>query len=570
MELQNAIEKAFQHTHFEQISLLPQVEGSVPSSGKLLSVSPALLQTIAREAFYRLSFFLRKTHLDLLKTRWEDPHSSENDRIVIRTLLENAHIAAKGLFPLCQDTGTATVIAWKDEGILTGSDDAHWLSEGIREAYERYYLRSSQVAPRTFFEEYDTGTNLPAQIHIEATSSLSEENPRYRFLFVAKGGGSANKTGFFQMPPSILEPRSFERFLREKISALGTAACPPYRLAIVVGGTSPEENLRILKLATTEILDGLPNIEGSGASSANSTTGGTPSPSAESPKAPSPPYLEAPLCFRDAFWERRTLEIARETGLGAQFGGTGFALDCRVIRLPRHAASCPISIGVSCSAHRNLLGYIDRSGVWLEQLETRPESYIPALSFHKIEGPHINLEEGIERVCHHLSELSVGSRVLLSGDLLIARDAAHLRWHRLIEEGKPLPEYLYQYPILYGGPAATPPGKIIGSFGPTTAQRMDGYGEELLSRGIARITLAKGNRTNHWREACKKYGGFYLGVIGGVAALIAEQNILACEILDYPELGMEAVRRIRVKDLLAFLVIDDKGNDLYAGPATAQ
>ncbi|MCX7948598.1 MAG: fumarate hydratase [Treponemataceae bacterium] len=568
MELQNAIEKAFQHTSFERIPPPPEAEGSLQVSGNFLSVSPALLQYLAREAFYRLSFFLRKSHLDLLKTQWADPHSSENDRIVIRALLENATIAARGVLPLCQDTGTATVLAWKDEGIRTESDDAHWLSEGIREAYEKYYLRSSQVAPRSFFEEYDTGTNLPAQIHIEATPS-SGESPRYRFLFVAKGGGSANKTGFFQMPPGILEPLAFERFVREKISALGTAACPPYRLAIVVGGTSPEENLRILKLATTEILDGLPSLEGSPASNINSNTAKT-SPSSNFQSPLTSPYPEAPLCFRDVFWERRILEIARETGLGAQFGGSAFALDCRVIRLPRHAASCPISIGVSCSAHRNLLGYIDRRGMWLEQVETQPESYVPAPSLQKESLPSIHLAEGIERVCRRLSELSVGSRLLLSGDLLLARDAAHLRWHRLIEAGKPLPEYLYQYPILYGGPAATPPGKIIGSFGPTTAQRMDSYGEELLSRGIARITLAKGNRASQWREACKKYGGFYLGVIGGVAALIAEQNILACEILDYPELGMEAVRRITVKDLLAFIIIDDKGNDLYAGPATAQ
>ena len=567
MDIQGIIEKSFQRTQFEPLGFgeaplpfaLPQVRYD------RLEVEGALLEYLSQEAFRSIAFYTRSSHLRLLAQRLEDPELSENDRLVIQALLRNALIAAQGKLPLCQDTGTATILGWKDESVRTGADDGTLLSRGAERAYRENRLRSSQTAPLSLFEEYDTKNNLPAQIHIESVPD-GPSGSRYRFLFVAKGGGSSNKTSLFQMSKALLETAPFEAFLMEKIEALGTAACPPYRLAVVVGGTSPEENLGILKLATTELLDSAPAF----------------SPGESEEEARRLGWIR-----RDPRGEKRMMDLAVQSGLGAQFGGSALALDARLIRLPRHGGSCPVSIGLSCSAHRNLLVEINKNGVFLEKLERNPVQFLKELGGtakevaedweasqtgrgkrRQIEFPRktatLQLDAPMENILIQLSQFPVGSRISLSGPLLVARDAAHLRWHRLIAQGKALPDYLRQHPIYYAGPSETPEGKVIGSFGPTTAQRMDGYAEELMSRGIALVTLAKGNRSPRWAEACKKYGGFYLGTIGGAAALIAEENILSSEILEYPDLGMEAVRKIWVQDLLAFVITDNQGRDLYA------
>jgi fumarate hydratase class I len=538
MDLNSIIREAFDKASFRQLTV-PGME-PVLRDGRL-EVPPALLRELSREAFRAAAFYLRRSHLAGIGKILSDPGASDNDRFVAKTLLRNAVTAAKSELPLCQDTGTATIAGWKDESVRTGGGDAESLSEGARLAYGRYHLRSSQVGASSFFDEFDTRTNLPAQVHLEATED-GPDGPAYRLLFVAKGGGSANKTALFQMTKALLEPARFEAFLREKVAALGVAACPPYRLAVVVGGTSAEENLRILKLATTEILDGTPED----------------------------PTDSGGAFFRDAHMEERLMVIARECGAGAQFGGTALALDARVLRLSRHAASCPVSIGVSCSAHRNVLALVDAGGARIEALEERPGHFFASLGIDVDEaagagnGRRIDLDRPMAKIRRDLSACSVGARVLLSGRLLVARDAAHLKWHALIAAGKELPSYLSKHPILYAGPAETPPGKPIGSFGPTTAQRMDEYAEELMSRGASLVTLAKGNRGAAWTAACAAHGGFYLGTVGGAAALIAEENIVSSEILDYPELGMEAVRLIGVRDLPAFLIVDDKGAELYS------
>jgi fumarate hydratase class I len=565
MNIRSIIDASFHNTHFEHIPLDSQ---SITYKQERLRIEPAVLSKIAEEAFVRVSYFLRPGHLGLWAEHLNGNKLSANDRLVLEALLKNALIASEGKLPLCQDTGTATILGWKEESVYTGVDDEAYLSKGVLRAYTGHPLRSSQVGFRSLFDEFDTGNNLPAQVHIEAISD-SPAGPEYRFLFIAKGGGSANKTSLFQMTKALLEGEAFEAFLREKVAALGTAACPPYRLAVVVGGTSPEENLNILKLGTTELLDQAPYMD-------------------EAPQEASVTQREPRWICRDKYWETKLMNIARESGLGAQFGGSLLALDARVIRLPRHAGSCPVSIGVSCSAHRNVLAKINKEGLWLEKLEQHPLEFLKAQGGHAaqvaeayqkgvtnraVKDPEIrtdtasvrkiNLDRGIQEALQDLRGAAVGDRLLLSGYLLVARDAAHLKWHEAIQRGEPLPEYLTRYPIYYAGPAATPEGKVIGSFGPTTAQRMDSYGDELMSRGASLITLAKGNRTKAWVSACKTYGGFYLGTIGGAAALIAEENILESEVLDFPELGMEAVRRIRVQDLLAFVIIDDQGRDLY-------
>ncbi|AEJ19336.1 FumA C-terminus/TtdB family hydratase beta subunit [Gracilinema caldarium] len=575
MTIRPIIDATFAKTQFEKIPLEPRFLRNDQSS---LYIEPSVLTKLAEEAFVRISYYLRPSHLKLWSEQLNSNTLTANDRLVLETLLKNALISAEGKLPLCQDTGTATIIGWKEESVRTGAEDGEALSNGVLQAYTGHPLRASQVGFRSLFDEFDTGNNLPAQIHIEAVRDNSE-GPEYRFLFIAKGGGSANKTALFQMTKALLEPETFKAFLKEKIAALGTAACPPYRLAVVVGGTSPEENLSILKLATTELLDTAPRME-----SAFKNNG-------------------SHWLYRDTEWESILMNITRESGLGAQFGGSLLALDARLIRLPRHAGSCPVSIGVSCSAHRNMLAKINSQGLWLEKLEYHPLEFLKQeggasaklaeafqykkelktkgqgssinialasenlqISAHPVASisiRHINLDQGIKPALEALRGTRAGDRLLLSGYLLVARDAAHLKWHEALLRGETLPEYLTKHPIYYAGPAATPRGKVIGSFGPTTAQRMDSYAEELMSRGASLITLAKGNRTKAWAEACKTYGGFYLGTIGGAAALIAEENILESEILDYPELGMEAVRRIRVQDLLAFVIIDDQGRDLY-------
>jgi fumarate hydratase class I len=543
-DLRPLISRAFQKTHFRTLGL----SGDKPVfTGGRLCIPPVLLRRLAEEAFGALAFYFRESHLELLARPLGSPELSPNDRLVLSSLLENAVIAARGELALCQDTGTAVVYGWKDEGVYTGADDGAELEEGIVRAYEKNHLRFSQTAPASFFDEYPTGNNLPAQIRLEALPGEAA-NPGYRFLFVAKGGGSSNKTAYFSKTKALLEEKAFEAFLETQIPALGTAACPPYRLAVVVGGTSPEFNLEILKLATTEILDGAPFFDVPGGSAGQNRG----------------------WIFRDAYWENRIMEIGRKSGLGAQFGGTSFLLDVRVLRLPRHAASCPVSIGVSCNAHRNLLGFIDGEGIHLEKLVEDPGEFLAGwgiaisdLGDHaKPPGedlPRINLDRPMGEILAALSRLRAGARVLLSGKLLVARDAAHLRWHKRLSRGQALPDYLFKHPVYYGGPAATPPGKVIGSLGPTTAQRMDPYAEEFMSRGASLVTLAKGDRSSPWRDACKKYGGFYLGAIGGSAALSAERHVLSEEIIDYPELGMEAVRLIEVRDLPAFILIDDTG-----------
>jgi fumarate hydratase class I len=555
MDLFRLVTKAFEKTEFKIVDTgeeKPRFEG-----GRLF-IPPAMLRRAAEEGFRELAFFLRESHLGLLAGRLKDPELSANDRLAIRLLLKNAISAAGGEFALCQDTGTAVIYGWKEERVFTGADDREALEAGAAGAYKKNYLRSSQTGAYSFFDEFNTGDNLPAQVHIESVPSAGmgpEASPpggAYRFLFLAKGGGSSNKTGLFPMTKALLEKGAFEQFLEEKIRALGTAACPPYRLAIVVGGTSPELNLEVLKFATAEALDAAPFFtEGEDAEKARGN-----------------------WIRRDAYWEKRAMEIGRAAGLGAQFGGPSLLLDARVLRLPRHAASCPVSIGVSCVAHRNLYAFIDREGLHIERLCSNPAAFLKGLGFSpdlnagkeardSENAARINLDRPIKEVCRELSAFKAGDRLLLSGRLLVARDAAHLKWRRMAGEGQDLPEYLFKYPVYYAGPAATPPGRIIGSLGPTTAGRMDGYAEEFMSRGASLVTVAKGNRSAFWRESCRRYGGFYLGTIGGAAALLAGEHVTANELIDYPELGMEAVRLITVRDLPAFIIIDDKGGDLY-------
>jgi fumarate hydratase class I len=552
MDFFHLITNAFEKTGFKTLDTgedKPRLEGT------RLFIPPALLQRTAEEGFRELAFFFRENHLRLMAERLKDPELSANDRLAIRLLLKNAISAAGGELALCQDTGTAIIYGWKDEGVFTGAADREALEVGVAGAYKKNYLRSSQIGAFSFFDEFNTGDNLPAQIHIESAPSVrtrrqaSSPGGTYRFLFIAKGGGSSNKTSFFSMTKALLEKEAFEKFLEEKIEALGTAACPPYRLAIVVGGASPELNLEVLKLATAEALDAAPFFtEGETAEEARGN-----------------------WIRRDSYWEKRAMEIGKATGLGAQFGGPSLLLDVRVLRLPRHAASCPVSIGVSCVAHRNLLAFIDSEGLHIEKLCPNPAAFLEGLGLNPDEETQesakafrINLDRPIEEVRRELSAFNAGDRLLLSGRLLVARDAAHLKWHGLIREGKNLPEYLFKHPIYYAGPAATPPGRIIGSMGPTTAARMDGYAEEFMSRSVSLITIAKGNRSAFWRENCRKYGGFYLGTIGGASALLAGEHVTASELIDYPELGMEAVRLVTVKDLPAFILIDDKGREQAA------
>ena len=505
-----------------------------------LILEPEALRLLAEEAFHDLGFYLRTSHLKKMAAVLRDPEASENDRYVVRALLTNAAISAEGILPLCQDTGTATVVAWKGERVfLEGSegdgDKAH-LSRGVFDAYDRSHFRYSQVAAFSMFDEADTGTNLPAQIDV-----YSEPGEEYRFLFVAKGGGSANKTSFFQESKALLTPEKLERFLREKVAALGTAACPPYHLAVVIGGLSAENNLKTLKLATTGFLDDLPaagNKEGA--------------------------------AFLDREWSDRLLKIARESGLGAQFGGRHLALDARVIRLTRHAGSCPVSIGVSCCADRNVLGKITAEGIFLEKLDRDPARFLvsadagkPSSAREASSVPRIDLKKSMHEIRTELSKHPTGSLVLLSGPVVVARDIVHAKLAGLVERGEPLPRYFLDHPVYYAGPSKTPPGYVIGSFGPTTAQRMDSYLAGFMKLGASLVTLAKGNRSPQVTAACKDSGGFYLGTIGGAAALLAKENITASEVVGFPELGMEAVRLIEVKDFPVFILVDDKGNDFY-------
>ncbi len=499
---------------------------------RVLRVDAEALKLLAKHAFTDIAHLLRTSHLSMLSNILEDPEASANDKFVALELLKNASIAAGGTLPMCQDTGTAIVLAHKGQRVFTDFDDAAAIADGVKKTYAECNLRYSQMAPINMYQESNTGSNLPAQIEIYA-----DQGDVYDFLFIAKGGGSANKTFLLQETKSVLNPESLKKLLTEKIASLGTSACPPYHLAVVIGGLSAEMTLKTVKLASCHYLDSLP---------------------AEGDKNG--------RAFRDHELEKEILEITRNLGIGAQFGGKYFCHDVRVIRLPRHGASLPIGIGVSCSADRQILGRIDSEGIWLEQLEQDPARFLPAVEEKDLSKSYIkvDLNKPMDEIRAALSGSPVGTRLMLTGTLLVARDIAHARWKEIIESGNPLPEYTKQHPIYYAGPAKTPEGYASGSFGPTTAGRMDSYADLLMERGASLITLAKGNRGKNVREACKNWGGFYLGTIGGAAARLAKDSIRKVEVIDFKELGMEAVFRIEIEDFPAFVVVNDKGEDFFA------
>ena len=504
---------------------------------EVLKVAPETLAFVAQQAFHDTSFMLRTSHLQQVAAILEDPEASPNDRYVALTLLKNAEIAAEGILPMCQDTGTAAVFAKKGQQVWTGVNDAEWISKGIYDCYTKENLRYSQTAPVDMWKEVNTGTNLPAQIDLHAT-----EGAKFEFLFVAKGGGSANKMFLFQETKALLNPKSFEKFVADKLPMLGTAACPPYHLVFVVGGTSAESCMKTLKLASARYLDALP------------TTGN-----------------EHGRAFRDVAMEEKILQIARSTGIGAQFGGKYFALDVRVVRLPRHGASCPVAMGVSCSADRNIKAKITKDGVFLEKMETNPGRFIPptmrTLKDDKI--VRLDLNRPMGEILAELSKYPVTTRVSLTGPLIVARDIAHAKLKERLDAGEGLPQYLKDHPVYYAGPAKTPTGYASGSFGPTTAGRMDSYVDLFQANGGSMVMLAKGNRSAQVTNACKKHGGFYLGSIGGPAAILAKENIRKVEVLEYPELGMEAVWKIEVQDFPAFILVDNKGNDFFVNSCGA-
>ena len=497
---------------------------------KILKVDPEGLTVLAREAMTDVSFYLRSSHLEKLAKILDDPEATDNDRFVAYTLLRNSIVAAEGQLPTCQDTGTAVILAKKGENVWTGANDAEYLSKGIFVTYQEKNLRYSQIAPLTMTEEKNTGTNLPAQIDI-----YSKAGSKYEFLFLAKGGGSANKTFLYQQTKALLSEENLANFIREKIKDLGTAACPPYHLAVVIGGTSAEATLKTVKEASTGNLDNLP------------TKGN-----------------ELGHAFRDLEWEKKIEQICYESGIGAQFGGKYLVHDVRVIRLPRHAASCPVGIGVSCSADRNIKAKIMEEGIFLEELERNPARFLPAEAPHLQKPVEIDLNQPMEEILKELSKHPIKTRLSLTGTLIVARDIAHARIKQMLDEGKPMPEYFKKHPIYYAGPAKTPEGMPSGSFGPTTAGRMDPYVDLFQSHGGSMIMLAKGNRSKQVTEACKKHGGFYLGSIGGPAAILAKESIKSVEVIDFEELGMEAVRKIEVENFPAFIIVDDKGNDFFA------
>lgn len=496
---------------------------------EILTVDPKGLELLAQEAMSDVSFYLRSSHLAKLKAILDDPEATDNDRFVAYNLLQNAVIAAEGQLPSCQDTGTAIVIGKKGENVFTGADDAEYLSKGIYNTYLQKNLRYSQVVPLTMFDEKNSGTNLPAQIDLYA-----EQGSVYKFLFLAKGGGSANKSFLYQKTKSLLNEKSLEEFIREKIKDLGTAACPPYHLALVIGGTSAEATMAAVKKASAGYYDELPtegNMNGQ--------------------------------AFRDLEWEARVNRICQESTIGAQFGGKYFTHDVRVIRLPRHGASCPVGLGVSCSADRNIKAKITKDGIYLEQLEMNPRTFLPEIP-PQLEPPvTIDLDRPMAEVLAELSKYPIKTRLKLNGTLIVARDMAHARIKEMIDRGEPMPEYFKNHPVYYAGPAKTPEGMPSGSFGPTTAGRMDTYVDQFQSLGGSMIMLAKGNRSKEVTNACKKHGGFYLGSIGGPAAILAKENILSVEVVDFEEFGMEAVRKIHIKDFPAFIITDDKGNDFF-------
>jgi fumarate hydratase, class I len=512
------------------------VEATQAFGRSFISVDPQALTLLSRTAFRDIAHLLRPAHLRQLRSILDDPDASPNDRYVARDLLQNANIAAGGILPMCQDTGTAIVMGKRGQGVLTDGRDEEHLARGVYDAYTQLNLRYSQMAPLTMWEEKNTGSNLPAQIEIYATGGDA-----YKFLFMAKGGGSANKSYLYQETKAVLNPSRMAAFLEEKIRSIGTSACPPYHLAIVVGGTSAEFALKTAKYASARYLDTLP--------------------------ASGSPLGHG---FRDLELEQSVLEITRKIGIGAQFGGKYFCHDVRVIRLPRHGASCPVAIAVSCSADRQALGKITRDGVFLEQLEADPAQYLPdpaSISTDTAEVVSIDLDRPMSEIRAELTKYPVKTRLSLSGTMIVARDIAHAKIAELLDAGEPMPAYLRDHPVYYAGPAKTPAGYASGSFGPTTAGRMDSYVERFQAAGGSLVMLAKGNRSGAVTEACKRYGGFYLGSIGGAAARLAQDCITKVDVLEYPELGMEAVWRIEVRDFPAFIIVDDKGNDFFAEAA---
>ena len=500
--------------------------------GTFLKVEPEAIQRLTAEAMHDIAHFLRPGHLQQLRNILDDPEASDNDRFVATDLLKNAAVAAGGVLPMCQDTGTAIVKGKKGQNVHTGGGDQRAIARGIQDTYQTSNLRYSQMAPLTMYDEKNTGTNLPGEIKISAI-----DGDEYKFLFMAKGGGSANKSYLFQETKALLNEATLLPWIFEKIQTLGTAACPPYHLAIVIGGTSAEFAVETAKLASARYLDTLPT-EGS----------------------------ELGHGFRDLDLEQKVLELAQTTGIGAQFGGKYFCHDVRIIRLPRHGASCPVGIAVSCSADRQALGKITREGVFLEQLETDPARFLPDVTHDDLDGSdvvHIDLNRPMSDIRAELSKYPVKTRVMLTGPMVVARDIAHAKIKERLDAGEPMPQYLQDHCVYYAGPAKTPEGYASGSFGPTTAGRMDAYVEQFQAAGGSMIMLAKGNRSQQVTDACNAHGGFYLGSIGGPAARLALDNIKQVEVLEYPELGMEAVWKIEVEDFPAFIVVDDKGNDFF-------
>jgi fumarate hydratase class I len=508
-----------------------------PGGRTFLEVDSEAIRLLTATAMHDISHLLRTSHLEQLTAILDDPEASANDRFVASELLQNACIAAGGVLPSCQDTGTAIVSARKGDLVLTGGDDREAISRGVYDTFLTSNLRYSQLAPLDMFTERNTGTNLPAQIEIESVPGDS-----YKFLFMAKGGGSANKSFLFHETKALLNPESLARFLDEKLRTLGTSACPPYHLAVVIGGTSAEHTLRTAKYASAHYLDDLP-------------TSGSPSGHG----------------FRDLEWEAEILEMTRGFGIGAQFGGKYFCHDVRVVRLPRHGASNPVGIAVSCSADRQALGKISAEGVFLEQLEEDPARFLPDVVDDDLSSAvvPIDLDQPMDAIRSELSKHPVKTRLSLTGTLVVARDIAHARIAELLDAGEPMPAYLRDHPVYYAGPAKTPEGYASGSFGPTTAGRMDGYVERFQAAGGSLVMLAKGNRSRQVTEACARHGGFYLGSIGGPAARLAQDSIRSVEVLEYPEFGMEAIWRIRVEDFPAFIVVDDKGGDFFDEVSTA-
>lgn len=498
---------------------------------EMLVVDPEALRVLTRQATHDNAFMLRREHNEMVAKILSDPEASENDKFVALTMLRNAEVAAMGQLPFCQDTGTAVIHATKGQSVWTGGHDEEYISHGVYDTYTTDNLRYSQNAPLNMYDEVNTGCNLPAQIDIHAG-----DGDEYKFLFVAKGGGSANKTYLYQETKALINPKTLIPFLVEKMKTLGTAACPPYHIAIVIGGTSAEKNLEVVKKASVKYLDELPDHGN-----------------------------ELGHAFRDKELEKELLEATRKIGLGAQFGGKYFAHDIRVIRLPRHGASCPVGLGVSCSADRNVKAKINREGLWIERLDSNLGELIPEAYRREGEGDvvRIDLNRPMDEIRAELSKYPVSTRLSLNGTIIVGRDIAHAKIKERLDKGEPMPQYLKDHPIYYAGPAKTPAGLPSGSFGPTTAGRMDSYVDQFQAAGGSMVMIAKGNRSQQVTDACHKHGGFYLGSIGGPAAILAKNSIKKVELLEYPELGMEAIWKIEVEDFPAFILVDDKGNDFF-------